>query len=370
MIRYNPLRDEDGRIIRWYATGTDIEDRKQAEERVQKENLALREEIDHSSMFEEIVGSSEALRKVLEQVAKVAPVDSTVLILGETGTGKELIARAIHKRSKRSSRAFIRVNCAAIPQSLIASELFGHEKGAFTGALQRRLGRFELADGGTIFLDEIGELPAETQIALLRVLQEGEFERVGSSQPISVNVRVLAATNRDLKAAVATGTFRQDLFYRLNVFPIQLPSLRERADDVPLLVEYLIERYAKKAGKKIRNIRTKTLELFQAYDWPGNIRELQNVIERAVVLCDSETFSVDETWLKREGQRREPAVPFIATLVEREKEIIETALAVCRGRIAGPLGAAIKLGIPRQTLESKIKTLRIDKHRFKGRHAD
>ena len=370
LIRYNPLRDEDGRIIRWYATGTDIEDRKQAEERVQKENLALREEIDHSSMFEEIVGSSEALRNVLEQVAKVAPVDSTVLILGETGTGKELIARAIHKRSKRSSRAFIRVNCAAIPQSLIASELFGHEKGAFTGALQRRLGRFELADGGTIFLDEIGELPAETQIALLRVLQEGEFERVGSSQPIFVNVRVLAATNRDLKAAVATGTFRQDLFYRLNVFPIQLPSLRERADDVPLLVEYLIERYAKKAGKKIRNIRTKTLELFQAYDWPGNIRELQNVIERAVVLCDSETFSVDETWLKREGQRREPAVPFIATLVEREKEIIETALATCRGRIAGPLGAAIKLGIPRQTLESKIKTLRIDKHRFKGRHAD
>ena len=361
LIRYNPLRDEDGRIIRWYATGTDIEDRKQAEERVQKENLALREEI---------VGSSEALRKVLEQVAKVAPVDSTVLILGETGTGKELIARAIHRGSKRSSRAFIRVNCAAIPQSLIASELFGHEKGAFTGALQRRLGRFELADGGTIFLDEIGELPAETQIALLRVLQKGEFERVGSSQPISVNVRVLAATNRDLKAAVAMGTFRQDLFYRLNVFPIQLPSLRERADDVPLLVEYLIERYAKKAGKKIRNIRTKTLELFQAYDWPGNIRELQNVIERAVVLCDSETFSVDETWLKREGQRREPAVPFIATLVEREKEIIETALAVCRGRIAGPLGAAIKLGIPRQTLESKIKTLRIDKHRFKGRHAD
>src|SRR5207248_9977217 len=267
LIRYNPLRDEEGRIIRWYLTGTDIDDRKRDEERIQKENLVLREEIDHSSMFEEIVGSSEALRKVLEQVAKVAPVDSTVLILGETGTGKELIARAIHKRSKRSSRAFIRVNCGAIPQSLIASELFGHEKGAFTGALQRRLGRFELADGGTIFLDEIGELPAETQIAPLRVLQEGEFERVGSSQPISVNVRVLAATNRDLKAAVATGTFRQDLFYRLNVFPVQLPSLRERADDVPLLVEYLIERYAKKAGKKIRNIRTKTLELFQAYDW-------------------------------------------------------------------------------------------------------
>jgi formate hydrogenlyase transcriptional activator len=367
LVRYNPLRDDEGRIIRWYATGIDIEDRKQAEERVQKENLALREEIDHSSMFEEIVGSSAALRKVLAQVTRVAPVDSTVLILGETGTGKELIARAIHKRSKRSARAFVRVNCASIPQSLIASELFGHEKGAFTGALQRRLGRFELADGGTIFLDEIGELPAETQIALLRVLQEREFERVGSSQPISVDVRVLAATNRDLKAAVAAGTFREDLFYRLNVFPIQVPSLRERADDIPLLVEYLIERYAKKAGKKIRNIQKKSLELFQAYDWPGNIRELQNVIERAVVLCDSETFSVDETWLKRDGQRSAPAMPFVATLVEREKEIIETTLAACQGRVAGPLGAAAKLGIPRQTLESKIKTLGIDKHRFRAR---
>jgi formate hydrogenlyase transcriptional activator len=367
LVRYNPLRDDEGSIIRWYVTGIDIEDRKQAEERVQKENLALREEIDHSSMFEEIVGSSAALRKVLAQVTRVAPVDSTVLILGETGTGKELIARAIHKRSKRSARAFVRVNCASIPQSLIASELFGHEKGAFTGALQRRLGRFELADGGTIFLDEIGELPAETQIALLRVLQEREFERVGSSQPISVDVRVLAATNRDLKAAVDAGTFREDLYYRLNVFPIQVPSLRERADDIPLLVEYLIERYAKKAGKKIRNIQKKSLELFQAYDWPGNIRELQNVIERAVVLCDSETFSVDETWLKRDGQRSAPAMPFVATLVEREKEIIETTLAACQGRVAGPLGAAAKLGIPRQTLESKIKTLGIDKHRFRAR---
>ena len=367
LVRYHPLRDDEGRIIRWYATGIDIDDRKQAEERVQKENLALREEIDHSSMFEEIVGSSQALRKVLAQVAKVAPVDSTVLILGETGTGKELIARAIHKRSKRSSRAFIRVNCAAIPQSLIASELFGHEKGAFTGAVQRRLGRFELADGGTIFLDEIGELPAETQIALLRVLQEGELERVGSSQTISVDVRVLGATNRDIKAAVAAGTFRQDLFYRLNVFPIQIPSLRERVDDIPLLVEYFIERYAKKAGKKIRNIRKQTSELFQAYDWPGNIRELQNVIERAVVLCDGETFAIDETWLKRDGQRSVVAVPFVATLVEREREIIETVLAECHGQVAGPTGAAAKLGIPRQTLESKIKSLGIDKHRFRAR---
>ena len=367
LVRYNPLRDDDGHIIRWYATGIDIEDRKQVEERVQKENLALREEIDHSSMFEEIVGSSAPLRNVLEQVARVAPVDSTVLILGETGTGKELIARAIHKRSKRASRAFIRVNCAAIPQSLIASELFGHEKGAFTGALQRRLGRFELADGGTIFLDEIGELPAETQITLLRVLQEREFERVGGTQPIVVDVRVLTATNRDLKAAVAAGAFRQDLFYRLNVFPIQTPSLRERVEDIPLLVEYFIERYAKKAGKKIRNIGKNTLELFQSYDWPGNIRELQNVIERAVVLCDGETFSVDETWLKRDGQRSATAMPFVATLVEREKEIIESVLAESRGQVAGRSGAAAKLGMPRQTLESKIKSLGIDKHRFKAR---
>ncbi len=373
LFRYNPLRDEQGEIIRWYATGTDIDDRKQAEERMRNENLALREEIDRNSMFEEIVGSSEALRRVLLQVAKVAPVDSTVLILGETGTGKELIARAIHNRSNRSTRAFIRVNCAAIPSSLIASELFGHEKGSFTGALQRRLGRFESADGGTIFLDEIGELPAETQVALLRVLQEREFERVGSSHPISVDVRVLAASNRDLNAAVAAGTFRQDLFYRLNVFPIQIPPLRERVDDIPLLVEYLIERYAQKAGKKIRHIKKKTLELFQAYNWAGNIRELQNVVERAVILCDGETFSVDETWMKREpNERSGPTVPFVATLAEREREfadrereMIEAALAECHGRISGPFGAAAKLGIPRQTLDSKIRALRINKHQFK-----
>jgi len=371
LIRYNPLRDEEGRIIRWYATGTDIDDRKRAEERTHKENLALREEIDQSSMFEEIVGSSDVIRKILTQVTKVAPSDSTVLVLGETGTGKELIARAIHKRSKRSSRAFITVNCAAIPASLIASELFGHEKGAFTGAIQRRLGRFELADGGTIFLDEIGDLPAETQIALLRVLQEGEIERVGGSQSISVNVRVLAATNRDLKAAMAAGTFRQDLFYRLNVFPIQVPPLRERMDDIPLLITYLVERYAKKAGKKIRNIQKRTLELFQAYDWPGNIRELQNVIQRAIVLCESETFSVDETWLKREKHRLSGSVvPLGATLAEHEKDIIEAALADCGGQVAGPTGAAAKLGLPRQTLESKIMALGINKHRFKTRQTE
>jgi PAS domain S-box-containing protein len=366
LIHYSPLRDERGNIIRWYATGTDIDDRKLAEERTRKENLALREEIDHSSMFEEIVGSSEALRQVLAQVAKVAPTDSTVLISGETGTGKELIARAIHRRSNRSTRAFIVVNCAAIPQSLIASELFGHEKGAFTGALQRRTGRFEAADGGTIFLDEIGELPMETQIALLRVLQEREFERIGSTEPLRVDVRVLAATNRDLKRAVSAGTFRQDLFYRLDVFPINVPSLRERAGDIPLLVEYLIDRYSKKTGKKFKEITRSTLDLFQAYDWPGNIRELQNVIERAVVLCDSGTFSVDETWLKREAPVvSSPAVPLSATLVEHERELIEAALARSRGRISGPSGAAAKLGIPRQTLESKILSLGIEKHRFR-----
>ena len=371
LIRYNPVRDNDGNIIRWYATGTDIDDRKRAEERVQSENLALREEVDRSSMFEEIVGSSEPLRRVLAQVAKVAPTDSTVLILGETGTGKELIARAIHKRSNRSTRAFIRVNCAAIPPSLIASELFGHEKGAFTGALQRRVGRFEAADGGTIFLDEIGELPLETQSALLRVLQERELERVGSSQPIAVDVRVLAASNRNLKLAVTAGTFRQDLFYRLNVFPIQIPALRERAGDISLLVEYLIDRYARRAAKKIRTIEGKTMKLLEAYDWPGNIRELQNVIERAVILCETDTFTVDEAWLKRElspaSTRDDVQGESLRRLDrDREKEMIEAALAGSRGRISGPSGAAATLGIPRQTLESRIASLGINKHRFKS----
>jgi len=368
LVRYHPLRDEQGRILRWYASGTDIDDRKRAEERMRNENLALREEVDRASMFEEIVGSSPALRQVLAQVSKVAQTDSTVLILGETGTGKELIARAIHKQSRRSTRAFIAVNCAAIPPSLIASELFGHEKGAFTGAVQRRLGRFEAAHGGTIFLDEIGDLPADTQVALLRVLQEREIERVGSSQPVPTDVRILAATNRDLEAAVESGTFREDLYYRLNVFPIQIPALRERVDDIPVLVEYLVERYAKKAGKCIRTIKKQTLELFQAYDWPGNVRELQNVIERAVVLSDGETFSIDESWLR--GGSPPPSRRMarqVTTLAEGEKELIEAALAASRGRVSGPSGAAVKLGIPRQTLESKIKGLHIDRRSFQAR---
>jgi PAS domain S-box-containing protein len=353
------------------ALETAFEQIKELRDQLYKENIALREEVDKVSMFEEIVGSSEPLRRVLIQVAKVAATDSTVLILGETGTGKEMIARAIHRRSKRANRAFIRVNCAAIPPTLIASELFGHEKGAFTGASQRRLGRFELADGGTIFLDEIGELPAETQSALLRVLQEREFERVGGSQSVSVDTRVLSATNRDLRAAVEAGTFRPDLFYRLNVFPIQMPSLRERADDIPLLVEYLIERYAKKTGKKIRSIDKKTLRLFQDYNWPGNIRELQNVVERAVVLCDSGTFSVEESWLKRELPHESSRLSVLSKGLGRldetmEKEMIEAALAETGGRVSGPSGAAALLGVPRQTLESKIANLGINKHRFKS----
>jgi formate hydrogenlyase transcriptional activator len=377
LIRYSPLLDEQGRLIRWFSAGTDIEDRKRDEDKLREENLALREEIDRSSMYEEIVGSSRPLRSVLSQVSKVAPTDSTVLITGETGTGKELIASAIHKRSKRSARPFIRVNCAAIPPSLIASELFGHEKGSFTGAVQRRLGRFESADGGTIFLDEIGDLPQETQVALLRVLQEREFERVGSSQPITIDVRVVAATNRDLEAAVAAGTFREDLFYRLNVFPVRVPALRERTDDIPMLVEYLVERYGKRTGKKFRHITKKTLSAFKAYDWPGNIRELQNVVERAVILCDGDTFSVDESWLQRKsGQSAGDDLARPGILAEdqrrfasQEKQSIEAALAACKGQVSGARGAAAKLGIPPQTLDSKIASLGIDKRRFKVRAA-
>jgi len=368
LFRYKPLLDEKGRIAKWFVTATDIEDRKQAEARMRNETFALREEIDRTSMSEEIVGSSRPLRRVLAQVDKVAPTDSTVLIFGETGTGKELIARSIHRRSKRSQRAFIAVNCAAIPPSLIASELFGHEKGAFTGAAQRRLGRFESADGGTIFLDEVGELPLETQIALLRVLQDKKIERVGSSKSISVDIRVLAATNRDLSAAIAAGTFRQDLFYRLNVVPIDIPSLRDRKDDIPLLLEYLIDRYAQTAGKKIRKMERKTLELFEAYEWPGNIRELQNVVERAVILSDGEIFSVDETWFRTRPQKLTgPTVPLADDLSRRERELIEAALKESKGRISGPSGAAAKLRIPRQTLDSRIKALGVDKYRFKVR---
>ncbi|HEY4742370.1 MAG TPA: sigma-54-dependent Fis family transcriptional regulator [Candidatus Acidoferrales bacterium] len=371
LIQYNPFRNERGQVTRWYATGTDIDDRVRAEERTRNENLALREQIDRDSMFEDIVGSSEALRTVLRQVGKVAASDSTVLILGETGTGKELIARAIHKRSKRAERAFIGVNCAAIPPSLIASELFGHEKGAFTGATQRRMGRFESANGGTIFLDEVGDLPAEIQIALLRVLQEREIERVGSSRPIPVDVRVVAATHRDLNALVEQGQFREDLLYRLNVVPIEMPPLRERVSDIPLLVEYFIDRFGKRAGKKFKTIDKKSLKLFEGYGWPGNVRELQNVVERAVILCEGETFSVEETWLKGEPRSRSVRPgPLNGVLVKQEKEMIEVALAESNGRISGAAGAAAKLGLPSRTLDSKIKRLKINKYRYKDPRAD
>ena len=368
LARFNPLCDERGQITRWYVTGTDIEDRKQAEDTLRQENVALREEIDKASMFEEIVGTSPALKSVLSRISKVAPTDSTVLITGETGTGKELVARAIHRRSNRASRPFVSVNCAAIPRDLIASELFGHEKGAFTGATQLRLGRFELANGGTIFLDEVGELPPETQIALLRVLQEHEFERVGGSRRIRVNVQVIAATNRDLQAAISAGSFRSDLFYRLHVFPIDVPSLRERREDIPLLVEYFIDRYARKAGKHIKRVNKKTLELLQSYPWPGNIRELQNVIERSVILCETEIFSIDESWLPQQQSltaEPKPQVALASRLLLQEKDMIETALKETRGRISGPEGAAVKLGIPRSTLESKIRSLKINKNRFR-----
>jgi formate hydrogenlyase transcriptional activator len=365
-VRSAPLRDDDGRIVRWYASGTDIDDRRRAEERARAENVALREEVDKASMFEEIVGTSSPLRALLADVSRVAPTDSTVLITGETGTGKELVARAVHKRSSRSSRAFVSVNCAAIPPTLISSELFGHEKGAFTGALARRLGRFELADGGTIFLDEIGDLPLDTQLALLRVLQEREFERVGSSRPIKVDVRVIAATNRDLKAAMASGAFREDLFYRLSVFPIQTPPLRERISDIPLLVAYFVDRYASKAGKTIRNVDRHTLDLVQSYRWPGNVRELQNVIERAVIVCETDTLVVDENWLPREIAPARPAVlPLGDEIAAREREMIEAVLAETNGKVSGPSGAAARLGIPASTLESKIRALKIRKHQYK-----
>jgi len=378
-ISLSPLETEEGTLVS--AAVRDVSERKQTEDNLQnalaeikklkdqvyEENVALREEIDKTSMFEEVIGGSAALRAVLSRVSKVAPTDSSVLITGETGTGKELIARAIHKRSKRSKGAFISVNCAAMPRDLIASELFGHEKGAFTGATQQRLGRFELAHGGTIFLDEVGELPMETQVALLRVLQEQEFERVGGSQTLRANVRVIAATNRDLEAAIVAGTFRRDLFYRLNVFPIEIPPLRERKEDIPLLVEYFVDRFARKAGKNIRAINKRTLDLLQSYPWPGNIRELQNVIERSVIVSETENFSVDESWLSRQhiATEQNKELALFRRLPSREKAIIEAALRESGGRVSGPSGAAVKLGIPGSTLDSKIRSLKIDKNRFK-----
>jgi formate hydrogenlyase transcriptional activator len=364
LARYNTVRDNNGQTLRQYVSCTDIENRKRTEERLQQENVALREEIDKTSMFEEIVGSSPALTAALSRVSKVAGSDSTVLITGETGTGKELVARAIHRLSRRASRAFVAVNCAAIPRDLIASELFGHEKGAFTGAIQRRLGRFELAHGGTIFLDEVGELSPDIQVALLRVLQEREFERVGGRDRIQVDVRVIAATNRDLSVAVTDGSFRQDLFYRLNVFPLHMPALRERREDIPVLVEYFIGRYARRAGKTFRRVAKRTLDRLQSYPWPGNVRELQNVIERSVIVSDTDEFTVDESWLPT-AQLVKSRLGLSGALAVHEKAIVEDALRASDGRVFGPAGAAARLGIPRSTLEARIRTLRINKSRFR-----
>ena len=377
----HPVLDPSGELSECVGTAMDVTEQHEAraaletafaeiktlQDQLYKENIALREEIVRTSMFEEIVGESPALQAVLARVSKVAPADSSVLVTGETGTGKELIARAIHKRSQRAARAFVSVNCAAIPTSLISSELFGHEKGAFTGATQRRLGRFELAEGGTIFLDEVGELPPETQIALLRVLQEREFERVGGNKVIPADVRVIAATNRDLQRSIEEGTFRGDLYYRLNVFPIEMPPLRQRKEDIPLLVEYFIDRYSSKTGKKIRGIEKSTLDRLKSYTWPGNIRELQNVIERSIVLCDSETFTVDESWLSVNCGEPDRAPRMLLRITpSEEKKTIEAALAEAQGQVSGPSGAAARLGIPPSTLDSKIRAFKINKHRFKA----
>ena len=364
ILRFNVNKEREARV----ALETAFQQIEALKDQLYKENLALRDEVDRVSMFEEIVGTSQALQAVLSRVIKVAPTDSGVLITGETGTGKELIARAIHKRSRRSERAFVSVNCAALAPSLISSELFGHEKGAFTGATQRRPGRFELANAGTIFLDEVGELPADVQVALLRVLQEREFERVGGTVSIKVDVRVIAATNRNLEAANANGTFRSDLFYRLNVFPIEVPPLRERKDDVLMLLEYFVHRYAKKVGKNFGKINKRTLELFRSYDWPGNIRELQNVVERSVIVSSDGVFGVDEAWLSTNaGQApwRHPGSENTDGNSSPERQIIEAALAESRGRISGPKGAAAKLQIPPSTLESKLKKFKISKTYFK-----
>jgi PAS domain S-box-containing protein len=379
----HPILDERGDVVEFVGASIDVTEHHRARADLEKafeeikglkdqlhdENLVLREQIDQAFMFDEIVGTSSALQGVLSRLMKVAPTDSSVLVSGETGTGKELVARAIHKRSRRAQRAFVSVNCAALAPSLISSELFGHEKGAFTGALQRRLGRFELANGGTIFLDEIGELPLDTQVALLRVLQEREFERVGGTQPIKIDVRVIAATNRDLEAAVANGTFRPDLYYRLNVFPIEVPPLRERQDDVLMLLEFFVHRFAQKMGKHFKKIDKRTVELFRSYPWPGNIRELQNVVERSVIVSSGGVFGVDAAWLSRDSRRvslpQQPERADVDEDTSRERQIIEDALAGSRGRVSGPNGAAARLRVPPSTLEHHIKNLGIRKSQFK-----
>jgi formate hydrogenlyase transcriptional activator len=313
----------------------------------------------------ELIGSSASFQALLRRVRIVAPTDSVVLIQGETGTGKELIAKAIHNQSSRRDAPFLKMNCAAIPADLLESELFGHEKGAFTGAVAQTMGRFQLAHRGTLFLDEIGDLPVQLQPKLLRVLQEQEFERLGSGRPIKVDVRVVTATNQELLTLVQGGQFRADLYYRLNVFPICLPPLRDRSGDIPSLVRHFVRKYSQRLQRNIEYIPDEVMDALERYDWPGNIRELQNIVERAVILSETDTFFVDESWLKRESAESRQPREGLSTLADREVEMIEAALADCHGRISGPSGAAAKLGIPRQTLESKIRRLGISKYGLK-----
>ncbi len=328
----------------------------QEKARLEAQNTYLREEIQSVHNFEEVIGSSSTLKKVLRNVERVAPTDSTVLVTGETGTGKELIARAIHNLSPRKSKPLVKVNCAAIPAGLIESELFGHEKGAFTGALTKKIGRFELADKGTIFLDEIGELPLDLQAKLLRVLQEGEFERVGGTQTFKVNVRVIAATNRDLEQLSRTGQYRSDLYYRLNVFPIHLPSLREREGDIPLLAQYFVRKCATNLGKRIDRIPESMMAALRQYAWPGNIRELEHVIERAVILTEGSSLEPIEL---STGARGGGSVPTVMTLEERERLHIMDILEQTGWRVSGKDGAAELLGLKPTTLEARMKKLGI-----------
>jgi formate hydrogenlyase transcriptional activator len=362
LMQYKPFLNDAGQLLRWYVTCTDIHERRKREEALETENVTLRRELSGSD-GSDIVGDSMPMQSLRKQVSRVAGSDATVLIIGETGTGKELVAQALHRQSGRSKRPFIRFNCAAIPQSLIASELFGHEKGAFTGATHRREGKFEAANGGTLFLDEVGDIPMETQVALLRVLQEREIERIGSNTPISIDIRLLAATHRNLAQAIEAGTFREDLFFRLNVLPLTLPSLRERPDDIPSLVNHFISRFNTRSGKKVRHIEKQLLVKLQSYAWPGNVRELQNVIERAVILSDGNTLFFDDSWLKHDGtQERTQSSMSVADLQQLEKAMIQATLKACSGRVSGPNGAAVRLGIPRQTLESKMKKFGIARY--------
>jgi len=368
-----PIKNEAGKLEGAVVTFFDITERKRAEEALAKahaevkqlkdrlaaENIYLQEEIKTQHNFEEIITKSEVFTKVLGKIEQVASTDSTVLILGETGTGKELISRAIHNISRRSDRPLVKVNCAAIPVNLIESELFGHEKGAFTGALSQRIGRFELADGGTIFLDEIGDLPIDLQTKLLRVLQEGEFERLGSSKTIKVDVRVISATNRDLEKAIEEGNFRQDLYYRLNVFPIQCPPLRAREGDIPLLVNHFVKKFSTKLGKKIEKVPQKVLSTLEAYSWPGNVRELENVIERAVIVTSDTTLSIDEGFVPHAKEKSKAQKT--NTLGELERNHILKALEACDWVIEGRRGAAARLEIPPSSLRDRMKKHTIQK---------